>query len=86
MQRILPVLVLLVSSTFCCHEVSGQQLGAGVLKVIPPVLDIRDSYSIPLQLPGVEATQFDGAYVPNKKTLFGHFHTSKSYHILTLAG
>ena len=71
MQRILPVLVLLVSSTFCCHGVFGQQLGAGVLKVIPPVLDIRDSYSIPLQLPGVEATQFDGAYVPNKKTLFG---------------
>ncbi len=71
MQRILPVLILLISSTFCCSDVSAQKLGAGVLNVIPPVLDIRDSYSIPLQLPGVDATQFDGNYVPNKKTLFG---------------
>ncbi len=71
MQRILPVLILLISATCFGPNVSAQQLGAGVLNVIPPVLDIRDSYSIPLQLPGVDAAKFDGNYVPNKKTLFG---------------
>ena len=71
MQRFLPVFILLIASTLCCSPVSAQQLGPGVLNVIPPVLEIRDSYSIPLAVPGVDAEAFDGNYVPNKKTLFG---------------
>lgn len=47
-----------------------KSLAPGVLKVIPTVLDPRDSYSIPVELPGLTANQYKLNYGPQKSTLY----------------
>ena len=58
------------------HELSAQDdlskakpLAEGVLKVIPTVLDGRDSFSLPMELPGLEASQYELNYEPQSESL-----------------
>ena len=46
-------------------------LAPGVLKVIVPTIDDRDSHSVPMPLPELNANQFQGNYVPQAETLYG---------------
>jgi hypothetical protein len=57
-------------------RVSGQvsfsqarELAPGVLKTIPTILDVRDSFSLPMPLPGVEAQPFQPKTLPRQVTL-----------------
>lgn len=46
-------------------------LAPGVLKTLPGDLDPRDSYSLPMPLPKLSATDYDANYLPQKDTLYG---------------
>ncbi len=51
---------------------TGAQASApGVLQKIPGNLDPRDSYSLPMPLPELNATNYEPSYVPKKDTLYG---------------
>ena len=56
--------------------VSGQQTGfearelaPGVLKTIPTILDVRDSFSLPMPLPGINAQPYQPQTLPRQVTL-----------------
>lgn len=49
----------------------GRTLAPGVLKVIPPSLDARDTVSLPGPMPGVDATEYTPKLRSSKETLFG---------------
>ncbi len=51
------------------HE--PRPLAPGVLEVIEPVLDARDSYSIPMRLPDLTAEAYEGNFTPQSQTLHG---------------
>ena len=44
---------------------------SGVVKTIPSNLDPRDSYSLPMPLPKLSATDYDPVFLPKKDTLYG---------------
>ena len=46
-------------------------LATGVLNVLQPKLDARDSYTLPLQLPGLDAEEYQPNFVPVQQTLYG---------------
>lgn len=46
-----------------------KKLAPGVLKVIPTVMEARDSYSIPMNLPGLNASERELSYSPQSSTL-----------------
>ncbi|HMP79620.1 MAG TPA: hypothetical protein PKD54_09230 [Pirellulaceae bacterium] len=43
----------------------------GVLKVFPPVMDARDSFTIPMPVPGLDAHAFEPHFAPKAFTVFG---------------
>ena len=55
--------------------VSGQvgfearELAPGVLKTIPTILDVRDSFSLPMPLPGIDAQPYQPQTLPRQVTL-----------------
>ena len=58
------------------HQLSAQEdpskikpLAEGVLKVIPTVLDRRDSFSVPMELPGLEANEYELNYAAQSESL-----------------
>ena len=60
--------MLLVSAA---NAQESRPLAPGVLKTIPGDLDPRDSYSLPMPLPKLEAADYDPVFVPKKDTLYG---------------
>jgi translation elongation factor EF-1beta len=46
-----------------------KSLAPGVLKVIPTVMNVRDSYSQAMTLPGLKAPEYDLNYTPQRDTL-----------------
>lgn len=46
-------------------------LAPGVLQVIAPELDARDSFSLPMTLPNLSAESYQGNFTPNSQTLRG---------------
>lgn len=46
-------------------------LAPGVLKIIPSNPQARDSFSLPMRLPGLETAEWDPNYYPKKLTLHG---------------
>ena len=64
-------IALLVSLLGSGNASAQKELAPGVLKVVPPKLNVRDSYSLPMELPGVQATPFDGNFIARKQTLHG---------------
>ncbi len=46
-----------------------KSLAPGVLKVIPTLMDARDSYSMPMNLPGLSAKEYQLNYAPQSDTL-----------------
>jgi len=50
---------------------SPKPLATGVLNVIEPELDARDSFTIPLPLPGLNATEYKPNFIPMQYTLYG---------------
>lgn len=81
-QRRLLILALALT-TMVCQDANSQiiqgdrvrgkakPLATGVLQVIPPDLDARDSHSLPLVLPGVNAKEYDPNFAAKKDTLYG---------------
>jgi len=49
----------------------GRRLAPGVLKVIPPALNARDTVSLPGPMPGITATQYTPKLRSPKDTLYG---------------
>ena len=49
----------------------GRRLAPGVLKVIPPSLDARDTVSLPGPMPNLTATQYTPKLRSSKETLYG---------------
>lgn len=77
-------LILIVSSTLMSvallvalpASVSGQvgfnqarELAPGVLKSIPTTLDVRDSFSLPMRLPGIDVQPYQPKTLPRQVTL-----------------
>ncbi len=77
-------LMLLVSSTLVsvafsiaspasvCGQVKfdqARELAPGVLKTIPTVLDVRDSFSLPMRLPGIDVQAYQPKTLPRQVTL-----------------
>lgn len=72
MQRYWPWALALTLYLASAQPLAAQRdLAPGVLKVIPPRIDIRDTYSLPMPLNGVQATPFDGNFIAQKETLHG---------------
>ena len=46
-------------------------LAPGVLKVVPAELDVRDTYTLPMELPDLAAENYLGNFVSASQTLFG---------------
>lgn len=67
------VAVLVLVAATCAHAQNGQPrpLAPGVLKVIQPVLNARDSFSMPMALPGLDAPEYQPNYAAKNDTLFG---------------
>lgn len=51
------------------HE--PRPLAPGVLEVVEPFLDARDSYSVPMRMPDLAAEAYQGYYTPQSQTLHG---------------
>lgn len=70
-------LVMLLGAVLTLVFVSGnvqaqsKRLAPGVLKVIQPAIDARDSYSLPLPLDGLQTEQFSPNFAPLLDTLHG---------------
>lgn len=43
----------------------------GVLKVFPPIIDARDSFTVPMPVPGLDARPYDTNFAPRAFTVFG---------------
>lgn len=79
MQRPRAILGLAILTILAGTWVSDSQaqtgkpkpLAPGVLKTIPTDLDPRDMFSLPMQLPGLNATKFEPKTIPNEDTLHG---------------
>ena len=52
-------------------QAQPKRLAPGVLKIIEPTIDARDSYSLPLPLEGLESVPFSPNYAPILETLHG---------------
>ncbi len=65
--------MLLVMSTSTVLAQNGQPkpLAPGILKVIPPETDVRTSFSLPMPLPGLDATEYQPNFASRKHTLYG---------------
>ncbi|MDA8563609.1 hypothetical protein N9L06_04060 [Mariniblastus sp.] len=47
----------------------ARELAPGVLKTIPTILDVRDSFSLPMPLPGIDAKAYQPQTLPRQVTL-----------------
>jgi hypothetical protein len=47
----------------------ARELAPGVLKTIPTILDVRDSFSLPMPLPGIDAQPYQPQTLPRQVTL-----------------
>ena len=47
----------------------ARELAPGVLKTIPTTLDVRDSFSLPMPLPGIEVEAYQPKTLPRQVTL-----------------
>lgn len=67
------ILVLLIATAAAQTDpgFGGRRLAPGVLKTIPPVLDARDTVSLPGPMPGLTATQYTPKLRSSKDTLYG---------------
>lgn len=67
------ILILLITASFGQTDpgFGGRRLAPGVLKVIPPSLDARDTVSLPGPMPGVEAMEYTPKLRSSKETLHG---------------
>ena len=73
------LLFVFVASLMVSQSVDGQmvstksprRIAPGVLNVIKPDLDARDSFSIPFPLPGLNAADYQPNYIAKKQTLLG---------------
>ena len=74
-------LTLLLSTLLCAAlslvfveqnaQAQPKRLAPGVLKIIHPMIDARDSYSLPLPLDGLDSVPFSPNYAPILDTLHG---------------
>jgi len=70
----LPAIVILMISAADAQVdpgYGGRRLAPGVLKVIPPALNARDTVSLPGPMPGVTATEYTPKLRSPKDTLYG---------------
>lgn len=70
----LPAIVILLITAAAAQTdpgYDGRRLAPGVLKVIPPALNARDTVSLPGPMPGVTATQYTPKLRSSKDTLYG---------------
>ena len=70
----LPAIVVLLTTTAAAQTDpgnGGRRLAPGVLKVIPPALNARDTVSLPGPMPGITATEYIPKLRSSKDTLFG---------------
>lgn len=60
------------SSTFAQQPTNQPKpFAEGVLQVIKPALQARESYSLPMPLPGLNAKEYDPNFLPKQDTLYG---------------
>lgn len=70
----LPTIFILLIATAAAQTdpgFGGRRLAPGVLNVIPPSLDARDTVSLPGPMPGITATQYTPKLRSSKDTLYG---------------
>jgi hypothetical protein len=60
---------LTLSSVFCGLAVAQKPLAPGVLVTIPVSINPRDSFSLPMTMPDLEAPNYDPVYLSRKDTL-----------------
>lgn len=65
------LLVMFVVSSCGITDAQVKKLAPGVLKVVPAIPDVRDSYSLPTALPGLTSSSFEGNFVSGRDTLHG---------------
>lgn len=72
-MMVLATLVILATAVHAQTDpgFGGRTLAPGVLKIIPPSLDARDSVSLPGPMPGLTATQYTPKLRSSKETLHG---------------
>jgi hypothetical protein len=74
MQRHWAICCFVIFLLFTLVHATAQQpkpFAPGVVKTIPGNLDPRDSYSLPMPLPKLSATDYDPVFLPKKDTLYG---------------
>ncbi len=76
MRRNLARVFIVLSALSICAagslaEAQIKRLAPGVLNIIPADPDARDSYSMPLQLPGLSANKYQANFAPESDTLYG---------------
>lgn len=73
MHRLLACLlsVVIVSSALPVSAQKPRNLAPGVLVKIPTNLDPRDSFSLPIPLPGLNAMEYQPKYISKNETLYG---------------
>lgn len=72
--NIVNLVLLFLAVVVCSSEMTNAQakkLAPGVLKVIPAIPNVRDSYSLPTVLPGLNSSSFEGNFVSGRDTLHG---------------
>ena len=67
------IVTLLITTAFAQTDpgYGGRRLAPGVLKVIPPSLDARDTVSLPGPMPNLTATEYTPKLKSSKETLYG---------------
>ena len=74
MQRkilLLTICFSLASAATCFGSQQPKPLAPGVLKVITPTIDARDTYSLPMPLVGLDSKPFQPNFAPILDTLHG---------------
>ncbi len=65
-------MVVAFLSTASAQDLKYKPYAPGVLKSIPSALDVRDSFSLPMPMPGVKLNQYSPGEVSVDQTLYGH--------------
>ncbi len=68
--RCLLLAIGLVGGLLCGEAAAQRKLAEGVLQVIAPEIDIRDTHSTPMALPGLVAEQYVPQVFPESETLY----------------
>ncbi len=72
MRSFLAISMLWVFASCVCESIAQPKTHApGVLKVVPASIDVRDSFSLPMTLEGLDAAQYSPHFAPVLDTLHG---------------